>query len=86
MIYVRILLVGVTGAFAAAFLWIVAAFVLPMFSPILFWRVFGRFTDRGAVSSGAVITSGSILFAAFVGFVLAAAWAFMRARAGLRSG
>jgi hypothetical protein len=52
------------------------SFVLPVFAPL--W--ISRLTNEGGGVSSAYITSGSILVAALVGFLLAAVWAFRRYR------
>jgi hypothetical protein len=83
MVYVKALLAGCLGAVTGAVLWILLAFVLPFFGPMLYWRVFGRFTNRGIGAASASISSGSILLAALVGFLVGAFWAVRRYRVDL---
>jgi hypothetical protein len=73
MLYVRTLLVGLCGAVVAAALWILVAFIVPLFLPMLIARI----RNTGG-TAGAVIGSDSILLAALVGFVLAAVWTYRR--------
>jgi Zn-dependent protease with chaperone function len=64
--------VGVLTAIAAAVLWIVVAFVLPIAVPLLLsWT---RINQAGADAVGASISSGSIAIAALAGFVGGGAW------------
>ena len=68
--------VGVVTAIATAILWILVGFVLPLAVPIfLSWT---GATRSGAGGAGAVIGSGSILAAAFLGFVGGFAWMLWR--------
>jgi hypothetical protein len=73
MAYVKSVMVGVVGAVIAAVLWVLVAFVLPVFTPLLVSRVTG--SPGGA---GAAIGSGSILAAAVIGFVGGFYWMFRR--------
>jgi hypothetical protein len=73
MLYVRAVLVGLSGALIAAVLWTLVAFIGPIFLPMLIMRI----RNEGG-ASGAVISSDSILLAALVGFVLAAVWTYRR--------
>jgi hypothetical protein len=68
--------VGVLAAMAAAILWIVVRFVLPIAVPLLIARL--GMNRTGAGSAGAVIGSGSILLAALIGFVGGVAWMLWR--------
>jgi hypothetical protein len=77
MLYLKSVLIGIGGAIAAAFLWIVVSFWLPLFAPTLVSPLFNR---GGSGVSGAVITSESILLAALFGFIAAAGWALRRFR------
>jgi hypothetical protein len=67
---------GVLTAIAAAILWIVVRFVLPLAVPLFLLRVGA--TQSGSVGAGAVIGSGSILFAALLGFVGGLVWMLRR--------
>jgi hypothetical protein len=73
MLYVRTVLVGLGGAVVASVLWILVAFIGPLFLPMLVARI----RNTGGTSA-AVIGSGSILLAGLVGFVLAAVWTYRR--------
>jgi len=75
MIYVKSILVGIVAAVVSAVLWILAAFVMPIFVPLLMSRITG---SGGAGVSAASIGSGSILAAALVGFVVGSSWHFRR--------
>lgn len=74
-----------TGAIAgvsAAVLWVLVAFVMPIWVPVLLSRLS---SDGGSGAFSAYITSGSILLAALVGFVLGFYWEFRRlGRSGVR--
>jgi hypothetical protein len=63
---------GVLTAIATAILWIVITFVLPLAVPFFLSRIGA--TQSGGGGAGAVIGSGSILLAAFLGFVGGLAW------------
>ena len=73
MIYVKSVLFGIGAAIAAALLWILAVFVLPIVVPFALSRV----TGAGGVGA-ASIDSGSILAAALVGFVAGFFWRMRR--------
>jgi len=76
MVYLKSFLFGIGGAVLAVVLWFTVAFILPLWVPYLTARV------RGAGGgSSASIGSSSILIAALIGFVLAFAWRWYRARA-----
>jgi hypothetical protein len=64
---------GFGGALAVALLWIFISLILPILGSMLI----GRLLNRGGVS-GAAIGSDSILFAAFIGFVLGGWWGVRR--------
>ncbi len=76
MVYVKSLLFGIGGAVLASILWVLVAFVLPLFGPMLI----GRLRGTGGVSAG-YVDSNSILIAAVVGFIIAFAWEWYRLRA-----
>jgi hypothetical protein len=76
VVYVKSFLFGIGGAVLAVVLWITVAFILPLYVPYLIARIRGT----GGISSG-YISSGSILLAALIGFILASAWAWHRRRA-----
>jgi hypothetical protein len=65
MLYIKAFLAGVAGAIAAATLWVLVAFVLPIAVPMLASRL--RPSQGGGIAA-ATIGSGSILLAALVGF------------------
>ena len=67
---------GVLTAIAAAILWIVVRFVLPLTVPIFLSRTGA--TQFGSGGVGAVIESGSILLAALLGFVAGLVWMLWR--------
>jgi hypothetical protein len=73
MIYFKSILVGIVAAVAAAVLWILAVFVMPVFMPFLISRI----TNSGGVGAASV-GSGSILGAALVGFLIGCYWQFRR--------
>jgi hypothetical protein len=73
VIYLKSFVVGALTAVAAAILWIVVAFVLPVFAPFLLSRVTG-----GGGFGAATIGSGSILAAALVGFAAGFYWTCRR--------
>ena len=75
MIYARSLLAGILGGLAAAVLWMVVAFILPIAIPV----VIGRLTNTGGAAV-ASIGSGSILAAALIGFLIGVVW-YLRAQA-----
>ncbi len=75
MMFIKSFLFGVGGAVGAAVLWIVVAFVLPVEMPY----AIGRLRGTGGVSAG-YISSGSILIAALIGFLVAFAWCWSRFR------
>jgi hypothetical protein len=68
--------VGVVTAIAAAILWIVVSFVLPILVPFLVSRIGANQT--GAGGSASVISSGSIMLAALVGFIGGVGWMLWR--------
>jgi hypothetical protein len=75
MIYFKSVLAGVVAALLAVVLWVLLAFVLPLVLPM----VLARLSNDGGVGAGAAsayITSGSILAAALIGFVLGCSWQF----------
>jgi hypothetical protein len=77
MVYIKSILIGVAGAVVAVVLWILVSFVLPLFGPMLF----ARFTSSGSAGTSVVgISEQSVILAAVVGFLIAAAWAFRRSR------
>ena len=67
MIYLKSGMTGVIAGVLAAVLWMLVAFVMPVWLPVLLSRLS---SDGGSGASSAYITSGSILLAALVGFVL----------------
>ena len=67
---------GALTAIATAILWIVVRFVLPIAVPIFLSRIGA--TQSGSGVAGAVIGSGSILLAAFLGFVGGFVWMLWR--------
>ena len=67
---------GVLTAIATAILWIVFQFVLPLAVPLFFSRTGA--TQSGSGGAGAVIGSGSIVLAAFLGFVGGLVWRLWR--------
>ena len=73
MIYVKSFLFGTFTAIAAAILWILAVFVVPIVVPFALSRV----TGAGGVGA-ASIDSASILVAALVGFVAGFFWRMRR--------
>lgn len=73
MIYVKSFLFGTLTAIAAAILWILAVFVVPIVVPF----ALSRLTGAGGVGA-ASIGSGSILVAALVGFVAGFFWRMRR--------
>ena len=73
MVFLKSVLFGVGGALLTAVLWFIVAFILPLYGPYLSARLRGT----GGVSSG-YITSGSILIAALIGFIIAFAWGWHR--------
>ena len=75
MISVKSFVFGIGGAVAASVLWMVFAFVLPIWAPYLI----GRLRGTGGMS-GASITSGSVLLAALLGFLVAFAWSWSKLR------
>jgi hypothetical protein len=70
----RSTLFGLTTAILAVVVWIVVKFVLPIWVPYLF----SRFSNDGVGGATATISSGSILIAAILGFVLGFFWRFRR--------
>jgi hypothetical protein len=78
MMYLRSFLFGIGTAVAAAVLWILTAFVLPIFLPYLLSRITG-----GGGAAGASIGSDSIVAAAIVGFAAGFYWKFRRASSAL---
>ena len=77
LIYIKSFLFGIGGAIVASVLWIVVTFVIPIYVPY----VIGRVRGVGGISS-AYLSSGSVLAAALLGFVVAFAWEWSRLRAG----
>jgi hypothetical protein len=75
MIVVKSFLFGVGGAVVAAVVWIVVAFVLPIVVPY----AIGRLRGTGGVAGG-YVTSGGVLLAALVGFLVAFVWGWTRLR------
>jgi hypothetical protein len=75
MIYIKSILAGIVSALICAVLWVLTAFVLPIFVPFLIFRVTG---SGGAGVGAASIGSGEILAAAVVGFVVGYSWRFRR--------
>jgi hypothetical protein len=73
MPYVKVVLAGFGAAIGAAVLWILVSFILPIFGPMLI----GRLLNRGG-GSAASVGSGSILLAAFIGFVIGTWWGVHR--------
>jgi ABC-type multidrug transport system fused ATPase/permease subunit len=73
MPYVKALLTGFATAIGAAVLWVLVSFILPIFGPMLIGRLLNR-----SGSSAAVIGSGSILLAAFIGFAIGMWWGLRR--------
>jgi hypothetical protein len=74
--YLTACAVGVLTAIATAILWIVVRFILPIAVPLFLSRIGA--TSTGAGAAGAVISSGSILIAALLGFVVGVAWMLRR--------
>jgi hypothetical protein len=74
MLYVKSALFGIAGAIAAAALWVLAAFVLPIVVPMLMARFTRWNVGAGAGIGAASIGSGSILLAALIGFAAAFYW------------
>lgn len=72
-------LVGLAAALLLAIAWILVAFVLPIWVPFLV----SRFSSDGGGGSSASISSGSILFAALIGFVFGFVWRFRKISAAL---
>lgn len=72
-------LVGLLAAILFAAAWILVAFVLPVWVPLLV----SRFSSDGAGGSYASISSGSILFAALIGFTFGFVWRFRKISAAL---
>ena len=70
--------VGVLTAIASAILWILVSFVLPVAVPFLMFRLgLGR---SGIGGGSAIITSGSILLAASLGFIGGVLWMLWKSR------
>lgn len=80
MVYFKLFLVGLGGAVLASVIWLVAAFILPLYVPYVVERIRGR----GGVSS-AYVSSDSVLVAAVIGFLIAAMWEWYRLRSRSRS-
>ena len=68
--------VGVVTAIATAILWIIIGFVLPVALP--FWLSRTGISQSSSGGAGAVIGSGSILMAAFLGFAGGVVWMLWR--------
>ena len=75
MIYVKSILAGIVAALVGAVLWVLTAFVIPVFVPFLMSRVTG---SAGAGVGAAYIGSDSVLAAALVGLVAGFWWQFRR--------
>jgi hypothetical protein len=73
MRYIKSVVVGIIAAGVAAVVWVVVVGVLPIAVPF----VIGKFFGTGGTAS-AYITSGTVLVAALVGFVLGFVWRFRR--------
>ena len=69
--------VGVLTAIAAAVLWVLVRFVLPIALPFLISRA-GADGSGGVGASGAVIGTGSIVLAALLGFAGGFLWMLWR--------
>ena len=76
MIYLRAFLFGIGGAVLAAILWFTVTFIIPLWVPYLLARIRGT----GGMSAG-YVTSGSILIAALIGFIIAFVWEWYRLNA-----
>jgi hypothetical protein len=74
MIYFKGIVAGIIGALIAAVGWIVIALFLPIAAQILI----DRFSNDNFGGGGAVVSSGSVLLAALLGFVAAFYWQFRR--------
>ena len=78
MMLFKSFLFGLCGAVAAAIIWIVAAFILP----IVIQVTAARGQGGGGIGVGAVsIGEGSVLLAALVGFIAPVSFSLMRRRA-----
>jgi hypothetical protein len=75
MLLIKSFLFGIGGAVAAAVLWIVVVFVVPMVVPY----AIGRRRGTGGMSA-AYVSSGSVLIAAVIGFFVAFVWGWTRFR------
>jgi hypothetical protein len=78
MIYLKSAIVGIVAALAAAAIWILVVFVLPIAIPFLVSRLPGN--ETGSAGGHAVISEGSILAVALVGFVAGFYSQFRRTR------
>jgi hypothetical protein len=78
MIYLKSAIVGIVAALAATAIWILVVFVLPIAIPFLVSRLPGNNTGSGG--AGAVVSEGSILAVALVGFVAGFYSQFRRTR------
>jgi hypothetical protein len=76
MIYLKSFVVGIVAAIVTSAIWIVGSFVIPVFGPSLLARWSGDYSG----GSVAVISSGSILVAALIGFAAGFAWTLLRGR------
>ncbi len=74
MLYVKGVLFGLVGAIAAATLWVVLVFVLPVVMPMLMSRLIRGNDGAGAGGGSASISEASILLAALIGFGVAFYW------------
>jgi len=75
MAFVKSMLTGIAAAVVAVVLWLVAVVIVPIAAPLLV----DRFTNYGSAGIGAVsVGSGSILFAALIGFSTGFFWQFRR--------
>ena len=74
--------VGVLTAIAAAILWIVVGFVLPLVLPVLFSRIGAARSGSGGIAAVSVgISSGSVRLAALLGFAGGVGWMLWRRQA-----
>ena len=73
MIYLKATAVGIVGAVSLAAAWALSALLLPMWWQM--WQQRNQLTGRaGAGGVGFRVGSGSVLFAALVGFLLGFTW------------
>ena len=76
MTYLKSALIGIVAGVAASVIWILTILVLPIAAPYLVSRMIGT----GGGGAGAVVSSGSVLIAGLVGFILGFSWQFRRGR------